>query len=509
MATGILKNISALSLSTVGSRVLGLARDALFFASFGSNLISSAFIIAFTIPNLFRRLLGEGALSSAFVPVFNDALEHDRDQARQLLRQTLTRLGGGLFVFIALVTVGYFLFGRGLNLPDDWRLATPMLFLMLPYAGLICCAAILTAALNSLNRFVLPSLSPIILNLAMIGTLLGAAHGWGLTGIDLAYALCVGVLVGGVMQFLLPAIELRTLRWKLTPDFSQSQAFEQVCHLFWSASGAAAAIQINLLVTRIIAFQVSDAAVSQLYIASRITEFPLGIFTIAITTVLFPKLARLVSQKKHEEFQQTAQGGLSLILAITLPAAAGIYLLSGPIISLLFQWGRFGEGSVEAATPVLEIYALSIPILSIVGYFTKILHAQRKMPLALRITLLSILTNIGLCLTLAKPFGVTGLAWASVMSAFLQMLLLSVFLGRGYPMQLIWKSVAEIGSVLVACIPMVTVVWISRSWLQETSERWLLALQLSTIILGSALIYAILAWLLRLHKKLDWLESKD
>jgi putative peptidoglycan lipid II flippase len=508
MASGILKSISALSLSTVGSRILGLLRDATFFACFGSNIISSAFIIAFTIPNLFRRLLGEGALSSAFIPIFNEALEKDSGPPQRLLNQTITYLGGGLLGLIALLTSLYFLAVAPLQIPEIWETAAPMLFLMLPYAALICCAAIITAALNSLNRFLLPSLSPIILNIVMIATMLGSVYLLDLADLKLAYALCLGVLLGGLLQLLLPALQIRSMGWHLRPDTGRSDDFKHVCRLFWSASGAAAAIQLNLLITRVIAFGVSDTAVSQLYLASRITEFPLGIFTIAITTVLFPKLARLVSQDQLREFQTTSLRGLTLILTITIPAAVGCYMLADPIIGILFQWGRFDQESVQAVAPVLAIYAISIPILSMVGYFTKILHSQKRMKTALRITLASICINIILCLILAQPYGVYGLAWATNFSAIFQATILATVSMKGFGMKPLQMLGIDVAKITVSCILMWGLLNLAQSWINEESGRISTALSLFGTILIAAILYFAVGWILGLFRSLRWLTEK-
>lgn len=350
-----LKQISWLSFSTTGSRILGLVRDAAFFSSFGNSVISSAFIMAFTIPNLFRRLLGEGALASAFLPVFTQENKRGKAHAMVLLNQTLTRLllyfGSSILLAILILTGITKLF----TLPESWMITLPMTQLLLPYALIICIAAILTAALNCLGKFFIPSFSPILLNLCMIGSLIVGNLIFRQSSNQLAYTLCFGVLLGGFLQLFLPAIQMFRNGWKPGVDNSLTEPLQLVKTLFLTATGGAAIVQINVLVTRLIAYQLSDEAVSQLYMASRLTELPLGVFSVAIYTVLFPMLARFVAENNPIGFAQTCRNGTIMMLGITIPSAIGLSMLSEPILSVLFEWGRYSARDVLETTPVLSL----------------------------------------------------------------------------------------------------------------------------------------------------------
>ena len=505
MFTKSLRQISTLSFSTVGSRILGLVRDATFFSSFGNSVYSSAFIIAFTIPNLFRRLLGEGALASAFIPVFSKEHSQSKERAMALLNQTLTRLL--LYFGSSILIVMLLLWGitRSVSLPESWGIALPMTSLLLPYAVIICLAAILTAGLNCLGKFFIPSFSPILLNLSMIGSLILGNLLIPQSVAQIAYVLCFGVLIGGVLQLLLPILQMLRNGWTPKPDSRYTDALARVKTLFLTATGGAAIMQINVLVTRLIAYQLSDDAVSQLYLASRLTELPLGVFSVAIYTVLFPMLARFIAENDKVRFAETCRNGTILMLSITIPAAIGLYLLANPILSVLFEWGRYSANDVQETAPILAIYAISIPFYSLIAYFTRIFHATSNMRTPVRVSFAALILNIILSIGLMIPFGVKGLAWANVITAFLQLLLLTYCLVKHDCNPGIGVLIRPIGSILLAGAVMGLSVVVGSNLLNLHilhGNRVLLFLQLMLLMGGAALIYFLFTWLLGLKRYL-------
>lgn len=500
-----IKQIASLSVSTTGSRILGLVRDATFFSTFGNSLFSSAFIIAFTIPNLFRRLLGEGALSSAFVPVYSKEQLNDKKQGIKLLNQTLTRLGiyfGGTII-LSILLIG--IINRIWELPQSWSVAIPMIQLLLPYALLICLAAILTATLNCIGKFFIPSLSPILLNLCMIGALIVGGSLLKQTDHQIAYTLSIGVLLGGLLQLILPAIQMTKNGWRPQLDTSRSPALSRVKTLFITATGGAAIIQINVLITRLIAYQVSDDAVSQLYLASRLTELPLGVFAVAIYTVIFPLLSRHEAEQNTDGFAETSRNGTLMMLGITIPSTLGLSILAQPILGLLFEWGNYSHADVILTAPVLGVYAIGIPFYSLVAYFTRIFHAKQLMGLPVKISIGALLLNVTLSICLMIPFGVIGLAWANVTTAIVQTLALaSCLLTRGFqfaPSKLISPGL----KIFLASTLMGIFAWWTTHSLQLNTvhhSKPMLILLLSIVIGLSVLLYGIVCWILGLKKYL-------
>ena len=489
-----LRQISSLSFSTIGSRVLGLVRDATFFSYFGTSLIGSAFIIAFTIPNLFRRLLGEGALSSAFLPQFSKNWEESPAKGFQLLNQTLTRLliyFGGSILAAGILLIGLH---RLAPLSEKWDLTLPLLALLLPYAVAICMAAIVTAALNAIGRFFLASLSPILLNLAMIAALVIGGHLWETESMGLAYALGLGVLMGGFLQFSLPFIQTLKQGWRPQLDMQSSEDFDAVKRLFLTATGGAAILQVNVLITRLIAYQHSDEAVSQLYLSSRLTELPLGVFAVSIYTVLFPLLSRHVASNDRNSFSSTCKRGILMTLGITLPAAMGLMLLSGPILSLLFEWGRFSASDVQQTAPVLAIYTLSIPFYALISFLTRVFHSQQEMKTPVRVSAMALVLNIILSIALMLTFEVKGLAAATVLTSMCQMLTLSLLLAKTEWLsdcKTLWWTIIRI---VIATVAMIGVVMLVQ-WLlpmPEHAQRPQLLIRLAVYITAGMLSYGIL-----------------
>ena len=488
-----LRQISSLSISTTGSRILGLVRDATFFSYFGTSLLGSAFIIAFTIPNLFRRLLGEGALSSAFLPVFSKKWNESESSGFQLLNQILSRLilyfGGSIAIAATLLVAVH----RFSPLPEKWDVTLPMLALLLPYAVAICIAAIITAALNAIGKFFLASLSPILLNLSMIAALIVGGQFWESESEGLAYALSAGVLLGGILQMLLPAVQMMRNRWKPRPDLSSSDDFSRVKQLFWTATGGAAILQVNILITRLIAYQHSDEAVSQLYLSSRLTELPLGVFAVAIYTVLFPLLSKHAANDDTSAFSDTCSKGVVMTLGITIPAAIGLMMLADPILSLLFEWGRFSDRDVALTAPILAIYSISIPFYALISYLTRIFHSQQNMKAPVRVSAMALILNVVLSIALMIAFDVKGLASATVITAVCQFTMLCLLLSRQSWMTQISGLWSQVIRILIASLLMGAVVLGVKTMLPLTADtsRLSLLLSLSAIICAGVASYAV------------------
>ena len=419
------RNIAVVSLSTIGSRFLGLARDILIFAALGASVWNSAFIIAFTLPNLFRRLLGEGALTSAVVPIFTDVLKKQgKEAAFEFFNQVLLRV---CVLLLATVTGGVAILAilNGLEiLSGRWILGADLSVILLPYMIFICLAAIVSAGLNVIGRFAAAALTPVLLNLAMI-TALGAAWFVGSDGHQqIVYWLCGGVLLGGLLQFALPTWDLIRQGWRPKIITESSAALEQVWALFLPGLMGAAILQVNILVSRLLAFSLDDSSVSILYLASRLMELPLGVFTISVVTVFFPLLASAASDKDKAGFANSFNQGSRLILAISIPAGVGLLVLAEPILSMLFNWGSFSVDDVEATIPLLAIYAIGLPFYSLATFATRGLHARKDMHTPIRVAGLCLVTNAVLGYFFMQFFGVAGLAAANVIAAIVQSALL-------------------------------------------------------------------------------------
>lgn len=414
------KHIVVVSCSTIGSRILGLLRDMLIFATLGASAWNDAFILAFTLPNLFRRLLGEGALTSAMVPIFSDILQRaGRPQAFAFFNQVLRRLFSGLTI---LVLSGSILFGTLIQfdwVSERWALGTKLALVLLPYTLFICFAAILSAALNLVGRFAVAASTPILLNVAIIS---GLATGMCLTQdpAERVYWLCAGVLVGGALQLLLPAWDLARQGWRPRLESGSSTEMSELWQLFMPGLMGAAILQVNILVSRLLAYALDESAVSVLYLASRLMELPLGIFTVAVATVFFPLLAGAVSKRAEHAFASSFIQGMRLIISISVPAGVGLMVLSGPILDLLFRWGAFNPQDVAQTSPLIAIYGMGLPFYSIATFATRGLHARKDMQTPVRIAGLCLLVNISSGWILMQFYGASGLAVGNILAAMIQ-----------------------------------------------------------------------------------------
>ncbi len=497
-----LKNIAIVSLSTVGSRLLGLLRDILTFAALGTSLWNSAFILAFTLPNLFRRLLGEGALTSAVVPVFSDVMEQEgREGAFRFFNQVLFRLFLALVVIISCGMSLLALLGHSGWLPENWEVGAQLAVWLLPYMLFICLAAIISAGLNLVGRFAVAASTPILLNLAMIGAL-GAGLYLDADAARIVYWLCGGVLFGGLLQLLLPAVDLMRQGWKPKVERKGGQALSELWQLFLPGLMGAAILQINILVSRLLAYSLEESAVSILYLASRLMELPLGVFTIAVATVFFPLLAKTLSSGDDVGFSEVFLRGMRLVVGISLPAGIGLIALGGPILDFLFLWGAFDQSDVIATIPLLAIYGLGLPFYSAATFATRGLHASKDMRTPVKVAGICLFVNLIAGLVLMQFWGAKGLASSNVIAAAVQ----SAFLWRALARDRSELSFVALRSailkILLAGVLMGLFCVYATPCLAsfELSDKLSSALTVSILVPAGVAVYFALLYLLRFEE---------
>ena len=496
------KNIAVISLSTVGSRLLGLLRDILIFAALGASLWNSAFILAFTLPNLFRRLLGEGALSSAIVPVFSDVLEREgRSGAFRFFNQVLARLLLALIIIISLGMVLMAWAAGGNFLPERWATGAGLAVWLLPYMLFICLAAIISAGLNLVGRFAVAASTPILLNLAMIGAL-AAGLCLDMDAARLVYWLCGGVLFGGLLQLLLPAIDLMRQGWRPRLESDGGAALTELWQLFLPGLMGAAILQINILISRLLAYSLDESAVSVLYLASRLMELPLGVFTIAVATVFFPLLAKALSNHDETAFSAAFLQGLRLVVGISVPAGIGLFVLGEPIIELLFLWGAFEQADVLATVPLLAIYGLGLPLYSAATFATRGLHASKDMRTPVRVAAYCLLINLFFGLLLMQFWAAAGLAAANVLAALAQSWLLWRTLSSKRP-DISYRALRPaLFKVLLAGVSMGLFCALAWSCLAgfELNDKLSAALIVAVCVPGGVMVYFTLLYFLRFEE---------
>ncbi|MDO8541859.1 MAG: murein biosynthesis integral membrane protein MurJ [Opitutaceae bacterium] len=507
------KNIGVVASATMVSRVLGLGRDMLVTAVFGTFSLASAFYTAFTLPNLFRRLLGEGALTAAFVPTLTEELkQRQRAGAFALVNEVASWL---FVVSGAVVALGMLVFlqadwfagqaGQWEVEPATvkrWLEAADLTVILFPYLVCVSLAAAFSAALQTLHRFLEPALSPIWLNVSMLLMLGGAAYaGWSDTTDGRMLWLCGGALLGGFLQMTVPAAALMQEGWRPRFILSRSEPLRQMVRLMAPTVFGSAIYLINMAVSRFIGLSLNDSAVTVLNLATRLMELPIGVFTVAVSTVVFPLIAKHAAAGDWDSLASSYRKGMRLILVINVPAAVGLMVLSLPIIRLLFQRGEFKEADSLLMQPVLVVFALGLPFLSFVNIVLRAFYAQKDTTTPVHAALLSFVVNLGLSFALMGPFGTVGLAIASNVAVVVQALYLQARLVRRRP-NLGFRHVAfDLVKVIGASAIMGGVVgggwwlWSGRFAATKTLD----ALALLVLISAGVAVYGALMWALKIE----------
>jgi putative peptidoglycan lipid II flippase len=464
-----LKNISVVATATVVSRVFGLVREICITAVFGTSALNSAFVSAFTLPNLFRRLLGEGALTAAFVPTLTHELEHrQRDAAFSLVSKVSSWL---LVVTVALVGLAMLVSANagalfrltGVMAPAEgtvqrFLLAADLAVILFPYMVFVCLAAALSAACQVLGRFTEPAWSPVWLNLTIILSLfLGGWWAWG----DAARMrlLCGGVLVGGFLQMAVPGLVLWGEGWRPVFDLRPDERVKEIMRLMAPTVIGSAIYLINMSVSRFIGLSLNDQANTLLNLATRVMELPIGVFAAAISTVIFPLIARHAARSDWAKLGEDYHKGLRLVLLVNVPAAVGLALVSEPVIRLLFQRGAFTADDTVHMTPILAVYALGLPFLAYTSVSLRGFYALKDTTTPVRAAAISFVVNIVLSLVLMRWLSTVGLALAGNLAVLAQAWYLQVKLSARLPGLGFAPLLPNLGKIVAASALMGVAVW--------------------------------------------------
>lgn len=460
-----LKSIGLVSGLTVVSRVLGLLRDQLGAAIFGTTALNSAFVTAFRIPNLFRRLLGEGALTAAFIPALQEELtRRGKPSAFALVNQVCSwlLLFTGLIVGVAMLACSQARLWTGED--ERWYIAADLSVFLFPYLILICLAAVLSATLNVMHRFSEGALSPVLLNLSMIAALGGMGIHFSDTPLGRMHWLCGGVLVGGALQLLLPAASLFRQGWRPCPDLRLTPGVREIALLMLPGLWGAATYQINQLVIQGLAMSINDSAASLLFYSGRLMELPIGVFAIAISTVVYPLLSKHAAEGNHVAMGEDYLKGVRLILLINIPAALGLALLCEPIVRLLFERGLFTAADTAAMGPLLALAVVGLPFFSVVSLSARAFYAIKDTATPVRVATVAFAINLILAYALRPVLGVAGLVLASTVSVIVQSIGLQVRLSRKLPSLSLAALRRDLGKIILASLAMGLVVAAGWWW---------------------------------------------
>jgi putative peptidoglycan lipid II flippase len=484
---------------------------------FGAGALNSAFTAAFTLPNLFRRLLGEGALTAAFVPTMSEALARQRrDGAFELVSKVASWL---LVVTMAIVGLAMLLltqaglFARLAGVAADSTtlprllLGAELAIVLFPYMVFVCLAAAFSAACQVLGRFNEPAWSPVWLNCCILAALGGGAwFAWG----DAARMnlLCLGVLAGGFSQMAVPAWVLWREGWRPDFDLRVDDRVRQIVRLMGPTVISSAIYLVNMAVSRLVGLSLNDSAAAVLNLATRVMELPIGVFTIAVATVVFPLIAGHAARQDWAQLAADYHKGLRLVLIINVPAAAGLVLLSEPVTRLLFQRGQFAATDTALMTPVLAVCALGLPFISHVSLALRAFYALKDTSTPVRAAAVSFTVNLGLSLLLMRWWGTSGLAAAGTLAVVAQSLYLQAKLAGKQPGLGLAPLAGDLGKILAAAAGMTALTWagargVAAAGLPGKAGDWVVVLGLIPL---SAAAYGAALWALKVGGREEVLQ---
>lgn len=428
----IVRAAGILGSATILSRIMGMVRDMIVSRLFGAGMATDAFFAAFQIPNMLRRFFAEGALTSAFVPIFAEQYRHDPSEARRLANICFTLL----VIVMCLITIAGILlsplivrlmFPGFSTQPDKFALTVFLNRLMFPYIFLISLVALCMGILNTIRHFFTPAISTVLLNLSMI------AAAWLLYGLYAVpiISLAVGVLIGGVLQLSLQLPVLYQKGFRIKPDFSfKHPAVRRIALLMGPSVFGVGVYYLNLAVGSVLASLLPQGSVSYLYYAQRFFEFPQGIFTVAVAQAVLPSLSRQAAANDIPSLKDSLSFGLKLITVITIPAMIGLWICSVPVYSLLFMWGEFTFATAVSTASALRYYLLGLTVVAMVRVIVPAFYAMKDTRTPVITAFIAFIANLLFSIILMRTMLHAGLALASSLSALVNFIFLALFLQR-------------------------------------------------------------------------------
>ena len=417
---------------TLVSRISGLIRDVVMANLLGPGALADAFFVAFRIPNFLRRIFAEGAFSQAFVPVFSELTERNTSEARRFVNASTGILAAATFVLTVLgiifapFVVSVFAPGF-IDDPQKFGTTVTALRFMFPYLFCISLVAMSAGILNTVNRFAIPAVTPVLLNICLILAM------WLLIPVleNAAYALAIGVLIAGVVQLLfqLPALHKEGYLPKPIID-RNNPAVTKVFRLMLPAIFSVSVAQINMLVNTFLASFLVTGSVSWLYFSDRLMEFPVGVFGIALATVVLPGLSKEHASGTPASFSAMLDWALRWVVVIAVPATAALYLLATPLLTTIFQYNAFTVEDVRMSASALQAFALGICGFIFIKVLAPGFFARQDTQTPMRIGVVAVAVNVALSIILVRSMAHTGLAAAISAAAWVNAGLLLVVLVR-------------------------------------------------------------------------------
>lgn len=460
---------------TLLSRILGFIRDVVIAQTFGANASTDAFLIAFKIPNFMRRLFAEGAFSQAFTPVLTEyKTQRSPEEIKSLVDHVAGTLGG-LLLLISIISmlaapILVFVFAPGfVHTPEKFALTGQMLQITFPYLFFIALTAFAGSVLNTYGQFAIPAFTPVLLNVAMILAAWYLAPYFSQPILALAW----GVFIAGVLQLLFQLPFLYRLHLLPRPRLNfKHEGVLRIRNLMIPALFGVSVSQINLLVDTLLASFLVTGSVTWLYYSDRLMEFPVGVFGMALATVILPNLSKRIAQGDHEKFELTLDWALRWTLIVVIPATVGLMVMAQPILTTLFHKGEFDQQDVIMTTRSLLTYSIGMLGFVSVKVLASAYYARQDTKTPVKIGVIAMVANIGFNIIFIYPLQHAGLALSTSLAALLNAWLLYRGLRQQqvYTPQTGWLKLLL--QIALANVVMAGVLWWGTGGINAL-ERWL------------------------------------
>lgn len=501
---GLFRSTAVFSAMTLLSRIAGFVRDQLQATLFGTGGAMSAFIVAYRIPNFLRRVFAEGSMAMAFVPVLNELKERGDKAA---LKDFIDHMAGalcavvlvvcGIGVLLAPVITAVFTPGA-LDEPDKFAWTTQMLRITFPYLLFISMMSLAASVLNSFGKFALPAFTPVLHNLTLIAAMLWLAPRFDVRPVGLAW----GVLIAGALQLLLlwPALGRLGLRPRLKLGFRHPEV-RRVSSLMLPTLFSSSVAQVNLLIGTAFASLLIDGSQDWLYYSDRLIEFPLGLFGVAIGTVILPHLSRRFAASDAVGYTRSLDWGLRLALLAGVPAGLGLLLLADPITATVYNYGKFTAFDTRMSAISLTAMSIGIPAFMLSKVLSPAFFARQDTRTPMRAAIITVIANVVLTIAFTTPLWLNkiegahgGIALATALAGIVNATLLWRYLRRAdiYAPQPGWRAFSL--RLLLACVLMAAVVLGMRFWIGDWTaidSVWDRVLWLLLVITAGAAAYGL------------------
>lgn len=502
----MLRSLSVVGSLTLLSRILGFVRDIVIASLFGATAGADAFLVAFKIPNFMRRLFAEGAFSQAFVPVLSEYKNNSPEKVQSLIDHVAGTLG---FILVILTVLGIvfapyliMLFAPGfVDEPHKYQMAVDMLRITFPYLLFVSLTAFAAGILNSYDHFSSPAFSPVILNLCMIAAALGFTQYFQEPILALAWS----VLISGILQFVFQLPFLKQLHLMPVPRLKkkQDEGVKKILSLMLPVLFSVSVGQISLLIGTLMASFLATGSIAWLYYADRLLEFPIGVFGVALATVVLPKLSGLAAKNAQEDYNKTLDWSLRWVFLVGVPSTLGLIFLSKQIFVTLFYRGQFGLNDVEMSAQALMAYSIGLLGFVLIKILASGFFARQDTKTPTKVAFISIVTNIILNFILIWSLAHVGLALATALAAILNAGLLYFYLLKQNAFQPLKGWWLFLGRITIASLLMIgLLIWFVPAlehWLEwKTTMRFL---QLGIWVSVAIFVYFFILWISGLRFK--------